>query len=86
MSPQSKAALVRALIGGGVAAAFVAIAYLSGVEQYKWVAAILGAFLTRFVAEGGYDASRAESGDIHKSDVGSHLTPTQRQVALRKKA
>lgn len=82
-SPQAKAAFFRALLGGGVAAAFAAIAWAATKPEYAVPAAIAGAFLTRFIAEGGYDAKRADEGDIKKSDVGSAMTPTQRQVALR---
>lgn len=85
MSPQNKAALYRAVIMGLVAAGFAAVAWAATDPRYAGPAAILGAFLTRFAGEGGYDTQRANDGNIKKADVGSDMTPTQRQFALRSK-
>ena len=70
-SPQSAAAFRRAIAGGLVAASAAAIAWLATEPKYAVFAGIAGAFFTRFMAEGGYDAGRAEKGEVHSSDVGS---------------
>ena len=71
-TPQSKAALQRALFGGVIAAAAAAITWLAADPRYAVYAGIGGAFLSRFLAEGGYDSKRAAEGDIKSSDVGVH--------------
>lgn len=70
MTPQMRAALIRSIIGGTVAASFAAVTWMATQPQYAVAATIFGAFLTRFVAEGGYDSNRQKRGRYHKADVG----------------
>lgn len=69
-SPQMSAAMKRALLGAAIAALTAAIAWAATEPKYAVFAGIAGAALTRFIAEGGYDTSRAESNDVNKADVG----------------
>lgn len=69
MSDQMKASLARATIMGAIAAATAVIAWLNAKPEYAVGASIAAAFLTRFVAEGGYDTQRDKSGDVKPSDV-----------------
>lgn len=71
-APQMSAAFKRAFLGGSIAAAAAIIAWANTKPEYAVAAGIGGAFLTRFLAEGGFDTNRAASGDIREGDVGIH--------------
>lgn len=71
MSPQYRAALGRAAFMGLLAAAAAAVTWAASDPKYAVYAAIAGAFLSRFVAEGGYDTGRDKKGQISDADVGA---------------
>lgn len=72
MTPQMKAALVRGLIGGSIAAVLALVAWAATQPQYAVAAGIAGAFVTRFLVEGGFDSYRNANGQVSSADVGAN--------------
>jgi hypothetical protein len=76
MSEQMKAAIIRALITGLIAAATTALTTWSVTDDTKTIiiaaaTAFLGPFITRGLGEGAYDTKRNLEGDVQPSDVGA---------------
>lgn len=81
MTPQLKTALVRALIGGiicmGVTFFSAVAADGAGPAAISAGSAFFAYLSARGAAEGFYDQSRDQKGDVRASDVGAGAGPAQ---------
>jgi hypothetical protein len=79
MTPQLRTALVRALIGGiicmGVTFFSAVAADGAGPAAIAAGSAFFAYLSARGAAEGFYDQSRDQKGDVRASDVGAHPQP-----------